>query len=35
MVGEAMARTRGSRRAASRLLGISRQALQFILRSST
>jgi len=32
MVDEAMARTRGSRRAAARLLGISRQLLQHVLR---
>ncbi len=33
LVNEALARTSGSRRAAARLLGISRQLLQYILRT--
>jgi len=34
MVGEALARTRGSRRGAARLLGTSRQLLQYLLKRS-
>jgi hypothetical protein len=34
MVGEALARSGGSRRKAAALLGMSRQLLQYLLRST-